>query len=123
MSRIVVTTAVQFFESLFANRTSRCRNLHNLADSLIALGEASCVGRRQGDKTPRPHRNSCDADGDGARQFQHLVQSAASADHFQYIEGWLGIDHLGLAGLLQREPDLLAIGRRRDVGAERAVSR
>jgi hypothetical protein len=54
MSRIVVTTAAQFFESLFVNRTSRCRKLHNLADSLIVLGEASCVGRRQGDKTPTP---------------------------------------------------------------------
>ncbi|MBF0305452.1 MAG: CRISPR-associated endonuclease Cas3'' [Alphaproteobacteria bacterium] len=57
---LVVTTNVQFFESLFASSPGRCRKLHNLARSVVVLDEAQML--------PVPFLDPC------LKALRHLVE-------------------------------------------------
>lgn len=40
---LIITTSVQFYQSLFSRRSSACRKLHNLSQSVIILDEAQAI--------------------------------------------------------------------------------
>jgi CRISPR-associated endonuclease/helicase Cas3 len=40
---VVVTTNVQFFNSFYANKTSKCRKLHNVANSIVIFDEVQAI--------------------------------------------------------------------------------
>lgn len=92
---VVVTTAVQFFESLFADRSSRCRKLHNIAGSVVILDEAQTL--------PLPLLRPCVALLDElARNYRtSLVLCTATQPALAEAQGFEG----GLQGIRELAPE------------------
>ncbi|MBZ2168907.1 CRISPR-associated endonuclease Cas3'' [Marinobacter sp. F4216] len=99
---IVVTTAVQFFESLFADRPSKCRKLHNITGSVVILDEAQTLPL----KLLRP---CVAAMNELALNYQtSLVLCTATQPALQRVEGFEG----GLEDVRELAPEPQALHAR-----------
>lgn len=101
---IVITTTVQFFESLFSNQRSKCRKLHNLQDSIVIFDEiqtlpvnlAECTMRMLNDML---HLCRCS-----------ILFCTATQPNFQTRYDFKGIDHI--ISLVENPTDIFAATKR-----------
>ena len=101
---IVITTTVQFFESLFSNQRSKCRKLHNLQDSIVIFDEiqtlpvnlAGCTMKMLNDML---HLCRCS-----------ILFCTATQPNFQTRCDFKGIDHI--MSLVENPTDIFAATKR-----------
>lgn len=85
---IIITTAVQFFESLFSNQRSKCRKLHNLQDSIVIFDEIQTLPVNLAECTMKM-----------LNDMLHLCRCSflfctATQPNFQTRKDFCGIDHI-----------------------------
>lgn len=103
---IVITTAVQFFESLFSNQRAKCRKLHNLQDSIVIFDEiqtlpvylAECTMKMLNDML---HLCRCS-----------ILFCTATLPNFQERNDFSGIDHI--TPLVENPASIFAATKRVD---------
>ncbi len=100
---IIVTTAVQFFESLFAARPSQCRKLHSIAGSVVILDEAQTL--------PLKHLRPCVAVIDElARNYRSSVVLCTATQPALLAPDFIG----GLESVRELAPDPPSLFRQLD---------
>jgi len=92
---LIITTTVQFFESLFGNRPSRCRKLHNIANAVVIFDEVQTLPKESILPTLRMLENV-----QGVFQTSFLF-STATMPAFEKREGF----QYGLSGIVPLIPD------------------
>lgn len=86
----IITTSVKFFESLFANKPTDCRKLHNLAQSVVVFDEAQSLPPHLIGATLKAVNELC-------RRYQMtMVFSTATQPNFETISdvNWKPIEIL-----------------------------
>ncbi len=96
---LIVTTNVQLFESLFASRTSRCRKLHNLVNSIVILDEAQQLPRDFHEPITRAMQQMSDHFG-----VTWVLCTATQPDLGKQLDAFGGVLHTGLDNIREIIP-------------------
>ncbi|MBE0486945.1 CRISPR-associated helicase Cas3' [Marinobacter sp.] len=102
---VIVTTNVQLFESLFASRTSRCRKLHNLVNSIVILDEAQQIPRDFHEPITRVMRQMSEHFG-----VTWVLCTATQPDLGRQVDAFGSVLHTGLGNIREiiQKPAALA---------------
>jgi len=102
---LIVTTNVQLFESLFASRTSRCRKLHNLVNSIVVLDEAQQIPRDFHEPITRAMQQMSEHFG-----VTWVLCTATQPDLGKQVDAFGSVLHTGLGNIREiiQEPAALA---------------
>lgn len=101
---IIITTTVQFFESLFSNKSSKCRKIHNIAESVVIFDEVQSLPK----EVVLPSLTMLIS-------FQKLLKTSflfctATLPAFRKRDNFDGIDHM--ISLVENPENLFKITRR-----------
>lgn len=104
---VVVTTSVQFFESLYGNHASQCRKLHNIANSVVIFDEAQNL--------PIPYLRPCVAAIAQLAAALPLIQTSDDPEQLRGLEGEAAQRYFDCLNdlILQQKQDFVFEGRSR----------